>query len=256
MRDISRPVPDWVITEFYEDRELGALKSGKEAEVFLVERRSGDRSCLLAHKRYPPRSPRKGELLELGFSRGRTFRHKEAYREGRRIAISRDRRAVEKRTRYGKTLMDGMWRGNEFEALEKAWQHGARVPYPVEMSADGILMEYIGGLDGAAPGLFETRPSPGEARDLFEHLFEQTIDNVRCLLRSSLVHADLSPYNILVWEGCAYFIDFPQTVHIAANPSGLDFLHRDLENVCHFFARKGVACSPSALFAELLSEIT
>ena len=47
----ERPVPDWLVTESYEERRLGTLKSGKEAEVFLVERTSSTRSCLLAHKR-------------------------------------------------------------------------------------------------------------------------------------------------------------------------------------------------------------
>src|SRR5437870_2484263 len=61
----------WLIAdpEPYEEYDLGSLKTGKEAEVFLVERVAPDgRSCLLAHKRYRPRSvTHKGALQELGF---------------------------------------------------------------------------------------------------------------------------------------------------------------------------------------------
>ena len=64
----SRPVPPWLITHSYTDRDAGVLKSGKEAEVFLVERESADGSCLLAHKRYRPRYPRKGQLRAEGFA--------------------------------------------------------------------------------------------------------------------------------------------------------------------------------------------
>src|SRR3954453_22180983 len=52
-RDGSAPL--WLLTEDYEEIELGRLKAGKEAEVFVVERVRGERSCLLAHKRYRPK---------------------------------------------------------------------------------------------------------------------------------------------------------------------------------------------------------
>ena len=67
----------WLIAdpEPYDDYDLGPIKTGKEAEVFLVERVAPDgRSCLLAHKRYRPRSVRyKGELQALGFQRAANF---------------------------------------------------------------------------------------------------------------------------------------------------------------------------------------
>src|SRR5688572_32547897 len=50
-----------------------SLKSGKEAEVFLLERRYASGSiALLAHKRYRPRRPSAGELRDLGFKRARS----------------------------------------------------------------------------------------------------------------------------------------------------------------------------------------
>src|SRR3954463_661844 len=88
--------PAWLIAapEEYEQYDLGPLKTGKEAEVFLVERVASDgRSCLLAHKRYRPRSvSHKGELQALGFQRVANFVNDRDYRDGRELRNSRDRR--------------------------------------------------------------------------------------------------------------------------------------------------------------------
>ena len=70
----------WLIAdpEPYDEYDLGPFKTGKEAEVFLVERVARDgRSCLLAHKRYRPREvTHKGELQALGFQRASKFRER------------------------------------------------------------------------------------------------------------------------------------------------------------------------------------
>ena len=49
-----KPRPGWLVTsEAALDTELGLLKTGKEADVFLIERAvPGAESCLLAAKRY------------------------------------------------------------------------------------------------------------------------------------------------------------------------------------------------------------
>ena len=90
----------WLIAdpEPYDEYDLGPFKTGKEAEVFLVERVARDgRSCLLAHKRYRPRQvTHKGELEALGFQRASKFVNDRAYRDGRSLGNSRDRRAVAK----------------------------------------------------------------------------------------------------------------------------------------------------------------
>ena len=40
---------------------------------------------------------------------------------------------------------------------------------------------------------------------------------------------------------------------LAANPGGLDFLHRDVCNVTAWFARRGIEDDPEEVFADLLS---
>ena len=86
-----RPWPDWLVTDLAAvDTELGILKTGKEADVFLLRRGvpGTDRSCLLAAKRY-----RSAEH--------RMFHRDSAYLEGRRVRESRASRAMAGRTMAG-----------------------------------------------------------------------------------------------------------------------------------------------------------
>ena len=251
MRDLLAPdrrTPSWLIEHSYEDRRLGVLKTGKEAEVFLVERRSAGRSCLLAHKRYRPRFPTAGELRELGFSKATRYRHDSVYRAGWNVN-ARDRRALKGGTDWGRTLKGFMWPANEMAMLERAWHAGASVPFPVERTEDGVLMEFIGDLEQAAPRLVDARLDADGLGDAFAQL----VESLRALTSAGVVHADLSVYNLLWWRGRLVIIDFPQAVTVTENPEAIDLLHRDVENVCTWFSRRGVDCDPGGTFAELLA---
>ena len=58
-----------------------------------------------------------------------------------------------------------------------------------------------------------------------------------------------------LWEGRLWFIDFPQSVDIAANPQGVDFLHRDVLNVCNWFAHQGFDVDGEEVFADVLRSL-
>jgi RIO kinase 1 len=247
-----RPQPDWLITDDveYVEFDLGPLKTGKEADIFVVERVHEGRSCLLAHKRYRPRAAtHKGELEALGFQRASAFVNDATYREGRTFSKSRDRRAAARGSKYGRRLLAQDWSGHEIEVLEKAWAVGVNVPYPVGARDDGFLMEFVGDVDGAAPRLAQARLTP----DQLDHAFAQITDSMRLLVGAGYVHADLSAYNVLWWHDQVWLIDFPQAVDIAANPRAFDFIERDVANVCKWFAQHGVAADRQDLFAELVS---
>ena len=75
---MPRSAPPWVLVADYVDVDLGTLKTGKEAEIRVVERRAHDGTSrhLLADKRYRPKSVTfKGELEVLGFTRSASFRN-------------------------------------------------------------------------------------------------------------------------------------------------------------------------------------
>lgn len=235
------PRPPWVVTDHNAlDAELGILKTGKEADVHLIRRALPDGpECLLAAKRYRA-------------SEHRMFHRDAGYQEGRRTRKSRDSRALEKRTGYGREIAAGMWAAAEFDALSRFWQLGAPVPYPVQLLGTELTLEFIGGRDGAAaPRLAQCRPNRAELGDLFN----QCVAAMQILARAGYAHGDLSAYNLLVRDGRLIVIDVPQVVDIVANPQGPSFLERDCANICRWFAARGLETPElDHLFGDLMAE--
>ena len=246
-----RPTPDWLPGEPYVETDLGTLKTGKEAQINIVERVDDDgRACLLARKLYVPRAVKaKGVLEALGVQRASSFSHDVQYREGRQFRKSRDRRAVEAMSTYGKRLLQDRWTNHEFDVMTRLWEAGVNVPYPVSYADDMYYLEYLGDATSAAPQLAAARLD----RPRLEVAWQQLVDGLRTITAEGIVHADLSAYNLLWWQEQLWFIDFPQAVDLAANPSGLEFLHRDVANVARWFERRGVEHDPEEVFAELLT---
>jgi RIO kinase 1 len=247
----SRPVPDGIILEdFLEDEELGILKRGKEADVYLVERRAANASCLLAAKRYVPPEAR-------AFHNNAQY-HAHARLDGvvrdrgdrtRATRSGREQRAMDSRSRFGKGMLHERWIENEWAVLNRLWDAGVNVPYPVARLSDGTLMQYLGDPDVAAPRLAQARIEKAELPGLYEQLRE----NLKALVRAGLVHGDLSAYNILYWDTRLWIIDVPQAVPFLENLDATDFLHRDVTNVCAWFVQKGLAVDPEDLFVDLLN---
>jgi RIO kinase 1 len=237
-----KPRPDWVITDDGAiDTELGILKTGKEADVFLIQRAlpdvTGSSSSILAAKRY-----RSAEH--------RQFHRDSSYTEGRRVRRSRDARAMAKGTAYGRQASAGLWAQQEFGALSSLWSAGVPVPYPVQIDGTEILMEFID-VDGeAAPRLASTRPTPA----LLRSYFDQLSDAMAVLARRGLAHGDLSPYNVLVQGERVVIIDLPQVLDIVGNPNGVEFLLRDCRNICSWFVSRGLDVDADELLSELLAQ--
>lgn len=255
---IKRAHEDWVRTTLaasdglspltlYEDHPRGTLMSGKEAEIFRVERRFASGPRLLAHKRYRPRYPVKGQLREEGLSNSTKCRGDSIYKASWFLP-TRDKRAVMDGSRYGHELSAQLWPMQEFANLRQAWKADGSVPYPVEQSDHGLLMEFIGDETQAAPKLVQARLSAAELGSAWERL----VDNLRALTAAGLVHTDLSAYNLLWWEGRLVVIDMPQAVEFTTNTYAFDLLHRDVANIGAWFNRRGIAVDVEALFAELV----
>ena len=242
-----KPRPDWVRTEYGAvDTELGMLKTGKEADVFLVRRAVPDTelTSMIAAKRY-----RDGEH--------RLFHRDAGYLEGRRVRRSREMRAMNNRTSFGKELIAGQWAAAEFGALSHLWQIGRetgliRVPYPIQLVGTELMLEFIGDWETgeAAPRLAQLRPDPDGLADLWRQLS----DALSVLARAQVAHGDLSPYNILVHVGTLVLIDLPQIVDVIANPQGADFIARDVRNVANWFTARGLGVDTDDLIERLLYE--
>lgn len=242
--------PAWLVDDPVEEHPLGTLRSGKEAQVDLVELVGADgRRCTIARKRYLPRTvATKGQLEAMGVQKASSFHRDVEYREGRQFRKSRDRRAVELMSTYGKRLLQDRWTGHEYDVMSALYAAGCTVPYPIGFADDRFDLEYLGDDVSAAPQLARARLSDTEIRAAWSQL----VDGLRTITSAGWAHGDLSAYNLLWWHGRLWFIDFPQAVDIAANPNGLGFLHRDVVNICGWFARHGIDDDPEEIFADLL----
>ncbi len=234
------PRPPWVVTSAAAmDTELGILKTGKEADVFLLERAvpdAPDQGVVLAAKRYRD-------------AEHRSFHRSSVYTDGRRTRNTRDARALSKKTAHGKAVAAGQWARAEWEALVRLWCAGVPVPYPVQLDGTEILMELVCVDGSAAPRLAQTRPK-GE---LLRSYFDQVRDAMTVLAGMGLAHGDLSAYNILAAGDRLVVIDLPQAVDIVANPTGMDLLMRDCHNVCTWFVARGLDVDEQELFAAMLT---
>nr|MDQ6935960.1 serine/threonine protein kinase [Actinomycetota bacterium] len=233
------PPPDWLVTDRAAlDTELGILKTGKEADVFLLERglpRTGE-SVVLAAKRY--RDPDH-----------RSFHRSAAYAEGRQVRNTRDTRAMKKGTAHGRAVAAGQWAWAEWGSLVRCFEAGVPVPYPVQIDGTELLMELITSDGVPALRLVQTRPD----RRLLASYFEQLREAMSTMAFLGLAHGDLSPYNTLAAGERLVIIDLPQIVDIVANPAGSDFLMRDCHNMCRWFTGKGLDVDEHMLFADLLA---
>jgi RIO kinase 1 len=222
-----RPHPGWLVRQLAaEDTELGILKTGKEADVFLLRRavpQTGP-SCLLAAKRY-----RSAEH--------RLFHRDSQYLEGRRVRESRATRAMANRTAVGREMIATQWANAEFSALCQFYVAGLAVPYPVQVLGTELLLEFIGDLDGtAAPRLAETGLRGAELNGVWDQL----VHLLAGMARLGLAHGDLSAYNLLLHRGRLIMIDTPQVVDVITNPCGEEFLGRDAANVTSWFVAHGL----------------
>lgn len=236
------PWPDWVVTsDGAIDTELGIVKTGKEADLYLIERAVPDdpsRHSVLAAKRY------RG-------TENRDFHRSSVYEEGRRTRRSRDARAMAKGSSYGRAIAADHWAFAEFDALCRMHAAGAPVPYPVQVNGTELLMEFIGDGTRAAPRLAQVRDE-GAA---LGSLLDQLVEAMHVFARAGYAHGDLSPYNVLVHDGRIVVIDLPQIVDAVSNPNGLELLHRDCTNIADWFTRRRVPVNPEELFADLLAEL-
>lgn len=209
---------------------LRPLKSGKEATVYSCRAHPSTGAAILAAKVYRPFDHR-------------SFRNDCVYWEGRTIPDKRLARAMRNHTPTGKGLQFELWVEREHELLRTFHAAGADVPQPFAQAGPAILMEFVGDEDGPAPLLKHVRLDPGDAA----RLFRRVLRNVEIFLACDWIHADLSPFNILLWGREIRVIDLPQAVDPFANPNAREFLSRDVENICRHFARFGVEADAAGI---------
>lgn len=198
------------------DEVIGQLMSGKEATVYVV-RCGDDIRCAKAYKEVDQRS----------------FRKNVSYQEGRKVKNSRQARAMEKGSRYGRKMQEEVWQSAEVDALYRLAAAGVRVPRPHLCFEGVLLMDLVLDADGnAAPRLNDVELSEELALEYHALLINQVVR----MLCAGLIHGDLSEYNILVGDTGPVIIDLPQAVDAAGNSHGAEMLERDVNNLKTYFS--------------------
>lgn len=193
------------------DAVVRQLKSGKEASVYVV-RSGAELRCAKVYKDM----------------RQRSFQARVQYQEGRKVRGSRQTRAIEKNSKFGRKEQEDAWKNTEVDALYQLADAGVRVPKPYGFFNGVLVMELLTDADGnSAPRLGEVDLSPETAREYHAFLVRQVV----LMLCAGLIHGDLSEYNVLVTPGGPVIIDLPQAVNAAGNNAALAMLARDVNNL-------------------------
>lgn len=206
-----------LVTEGLVDEVLRQLMSGKEATVYIV--RCGEEiRCAKVYKD----------------ARQRSFRKSTSYQEGRKTKNSRQARAMEKGSRYGRQMQEEAWQSAEVDALYRLAAAGVRVPQPYICHEGVLLMDLVTDADGhPAPRLNDIELSPEQALEFHAGLLKQVVR----MLGAGIIHGDLSEYNILVGADGPVIIDLPQAVDAAGNSNAGAMLERDVTNLASYFGR-------------------
>lgn len=199
------------------DEVLGQVRSGKEADVFLV--RFGDEiRCAKVYKD----------------SSHRSFKQAASYQEGRRIQNSRSSRALSKRSAFGQKEAESNWITAEVQALNTLSAAGVRVPKPFGFFDGVLVMELIVDESGeVAPRLDDMDLSPETARIYHQVMVRQIV----LMLCAGIIHGDLSEFNVLVDSVGPVIIDLPQAVNAAGNNNAQMMFARDVDNMARYFGR-------------------
>ncbi|MFP3283397.1 MAG: serine protein kinase RIO [Nitrososphaeria archaeon] len=194
----------------------GVVKTGKEARVYWGAAASGED---LAVKIY--------------YTVASQFKRRLMYIEG-------DPRFGEvKRSPHG---LAEVWARKEFANLKQAHEAGIRVPRPIAVKGNVLVMEFIGEGGRPAPLLGESEVDNRDYLTIIHYIKE-------LWNRASIVHADLSEYNVFKWGGDLVLFDFGSSVDIG-HPMALDFLRRDVETINKFFESRGITTENAPAIVE------
>ena len=127
-----------------------------------------------------------------------------------------------------------LWAQKEFKNLESAHAVGVRVPRPIMVQGNVLLMEFVGKNGVPAPLLKEVNPTNPAT------FLKELLKYVKLTYRKAkIVHGDLSEYNTMVWKNRPVIFDWSQAVMVD-HPQAHAFLKRDITNLLNHFSKYGL----------------
>ncbi|MDP8012985.1 MAG: RIO1 family regulatory kinase/ATPase [Nanoarchaeota archaeon] len=208
--NISRLINSGLINEI-----SGPIGSGKEANIFYTEDDFGRASAIKIHRHNINTFKSIPEYLKL---RGK--------RAGGFIKI------IDEWTRY------------EYETLKRAYSAGVKCPEPYGRSGNVIVMQFIG--SDKRPAEMAVKSGSFDV----DRWYKEIIDDIIKLAKRGIIHGDLSPYNILNFNGEPYIIDFSQALKLSS--ATRQYLIRDIRNINDWFRRLGLETMKEEQILEMI----
>lgn len=195
------------------DEIHGVVKAGKEARIYWGKDRNGKE---LAIKIY----------LTIASE----------FKKGKLQYIEGDLRF--KHVKHETRALVYAWALKEFKNLQLALKAKVRVPKPIVVRKNVLIMQFIGKNGNPAPELRELPPKNPE------FIYNELLEYIERLYQKvELVHGDISEYNVMVWRNKPVLFDMAQAV-LFSHPMAIMFLKRDLQNVNRYFKKLGVKVMP------------
>lgn len=196
-----------LITEGYFEGLESPISIGKESNVFTAATKEGERVVVKIYR-----------LETCDFNRMYDY-------------IKGDPRYLHLKKRKRNVIF--AWVQREFRNLMKAREANVSVPVPLTFKDNILVEECVGVGDQISSKLKDDLPKKPN------QFFENVLKNMARLHQLGLVHADLSPFNILNRDQNPVFIDFSQATSLE-HAMAHDYLQRDVRNICAFFRKLGV----------------
>ncbi|CAD26627.2 similarity to HYPOTHETICAL PROTEINS OF THE RIO1 FAMILY RIO1_YEAST [Encephalitozoon cuniculi GB-M1] len=225
----------------------GSLCTGKESNVYLGEASTSLCSKFIKNRYSVTEEPgREGQIVPVVVKIFKTsimsFRDRERYirseKRFQRFCTSNSRKLIK------------VWAEKEVRNLKRLNNAGIPSPEPIYLKNNILVMTQIGRCSEVAPRLRDA-----SIKDL-EGCYQQCVKIIRDMYKKAgLVHADLSEFNLLYFEGVVYVIDVGQSVEID-HDNAQRFLIMDINNINSFFSRKGVSVAKgNDLFEEISGNV-
>lgn len=216
----NRTIFNLISRGYFEGLE-SPISIGKEANIFSAKTKSGSRVMIKIYR-----------LETCDFNRMYDY-------------LKVDPRFDNLKSKKRKVIL--AWVQREYRNLLKAREANVRVPTPIAILNNVLVLEFIGSGGEIAPRLKDKKPKAPRK------FLKDIVSQMRKLYKAGLVHADLSSFNILNFNENPVFIDFSQCTTLK-NPYIEEYLVRDIKNIASFFIKLGLKVDEKSIKDEILKK--